>query len=242
MAWSGNSDTISKNTFKNYMYGSNVYILDEISSENCAFLLGDLTTYIQNNADSDDKTISFLINSPGGEANVAFNIIGIMNLARLNGFKIETINLGHVASAASLIAAQGDTRFMSKYATNMIHFGCYYNRIQGIPDIEKANTNVKNWANTIKELYLTATKGKLSEKKLDEFRSDEQSILTAEECLKYGLADVIIEDELAEKTKLEEYSRDYAKGFDKYKNERENRNKPKTKIKKIFKMKDNQDS
>ena len=238
MAWSGNSDTIGKNTFKNYMYGSNVYLLDVITSDNCAFLLGDLTNYIQTNVESTDKTISFLINSPGGETNIALNIIGAMNLARLNGFEIETINLGRVSSAASLIAAQGDTRFMSRYATNMIHFGCYPQYIQGINEIDKANINVKNWSNTIKELYLNAAKGKLSEKKLDEFRSDEQSVLTAEECLKYGLVDIIIEDELAEKVKLEKYSKEYAKGFDKYKNEQEINNKTKVKLKKIFKLKD----
>ena len=43
--WSGTTDTIVQQVPKNYMYNDKVFILDEITTENCAYLLGDLSTF-----------------------------------------------------------------------------------------------------------------------------------------------------------------------------------------------------
>ena len=96
------------------MYGDKIFILDEINSENCAFLIGDLTTFVLNEQNQ-GKSLSIIINSPGGEALTLFTILGLLNTARLHDITISTFVLGTAASAASLFAACGDKRYISKY-------------------------------------------------------------------------------------------------------------------------------
>ena len=54
MPWSGNIDSISQSTPRNYMYGPFVFLLDEISQSTCFALIGDLTNYVM----TEDKTFS----------------------------------------------------------------------------------------------------------------------------------------------------------------------------------------
>ena len=87
--WSGTTDTIVQQVPKNYMYNDKVFILDEITTENCAYLLGDLITIIFN-PENIGKRLQFFINSPGCESFVMMNIIGLMNIAKLYNMSLET--------------------------------------------------------------------------------------------------------------------------------------------------------
>ena len=88
--WDGLNTSVNNTSFRNYMYGNNVYLMDTITSENCAYLIGDLSTFIQNEQNRDISEINFYINSSGGEVYTALAIIGLMNLARAYDFKVFT--------------------------------------------------------------------------------------------------------------------------------------------------------
>ena len=201
--WDGLNTSVNNTSFRNYMYGNNVYLMDTITSENCAYLIGDLSTFIQNEQNRDIGEINFYINSSGGEVYTALAIIGLMNLARAYDFKVSTWVFGWAASAASLIATQGDYRVISKYSRHFLHFGTITDITCKYSEIEKTCQQNLEYANSLHELYISASHGRLNSKLLHELESDERGYVLANKCVEYGLADVILENDLAAKQNYE---------------------------------------
>lgn len=224
MAWNGNSDS-NQTVYKNYMYNNKVFLLDEITSTNCAFLIGDLTQFI-GDPENNQKKLNLFINSPGGNVNTMITIIGLLNLARLNDIYITTYVLGLAGSAASLIAVQGDMRFMSNISRHFVHFGSIFDTTSKPSEIEKTYQQNKDYAEQMQELYIKACKGKLSKAKLLELESDERGYLNAKECMKYGLCDMIIEDELEEKKQSEAETEKLEEEFNTFLKNKKKMNKP----------------
>lgn len=210
--WNGDNGIIGQNTSRNYMYGDKVFLLDTITSNNCAYLIGDITTYILDERNN-GKRLIFMINSPGGEVDTMLSLLGLMNMARLYNIEIYTFVLGVAGSAASMLAVQGDARYMSSLSKHFIHFGCIYDMTTKHSEIEKMYHQNKEYADNIVNLYLDACDKKLSKTDLLRLQSDERGYLSAEQCLKYGLCDSIIENELFDKVKYEDLRREYDKGF-----------------------------
>ena len=177
--------------------------------------MGDLSTFIFN-PENMGKRLQFFINSPGGESFVMMNIIGLMNIAKLYNMSLETFVLGHVASAASLIAVHGTERLMSKVATHHLHFGTLFNITTKQTEIEKIYKQNTEYSENIKNLYLECSHGKLSPNVLDKLCEDERGILNAEQCLKYGLCDHIIEHDLDLKNQEEQARIDFEEVFQKH--------------------------
>lgn len=213
--WSGTTDTIMQQVPKNYMYNDKIFILDEITTESCAYLIGDLSTFIFN-PENLGKRLQFFINSPGGEVSVMMNIISLMNIGKLYNMDLETYVLGHVASAASLIAVHGTQRVMSKIATHHLHFGTLFNITTKQTEIEKIYKQNTEYSENIKNLYLDCCRGKLSPDVLEKLYEDERGILNAEQCLKYGLCDCIIEHDLDLKNKEEKARIDFEEEYQKH--------------------------
>lgn len=232
--WTGNNDSIGINASKNYMYNNKVFILDEITHNNCAYLIGDLTEFIFNEANHGKKLI-FMINSPGGEVYTAMNLIGLINLAKLYDIEIVTIVLGYAGSAASMLAIQGNTRFIGQQAKHFVHFGSIFDVTSKHSEIEKIYLQNKEYAENMISLYQEACDGKLSRDILLKLQSDERGYVNAEACLKYGLADIVVENELAKKFFLDDKHHEYEKGFSnfikskqtKLKNKKQNKGKSK---------------
>lgn len=225
MAWNGNNDSIIPSSSRNYMYGNKVFILDEITADNCAYLIGDLTNFVfapENN----DKNIMFIINSPGGDSYVMMNIIGLINVAKLNNIEVYTFVLGMAGSAASLIATQGDVRYMSDISRHFVHFGAIFDITTKHSEIEKTYSQNKEYADNLTELYLKACGGKLSREKLLEIQSDERGYLNAKECIKYGLVDTIIEEDLKEKVEDETLHQEFYKNYDNFIKAQKSKDKP----------------
>lgn len=210
--WSGNTDLLTNQTSKNYMYNDKVFILDEITSDNCAYLIGDLSTFVFDEQNR-GKSLTFFINSPGGETYVMMSIIGLINIAKLYDIEVTTFVLGTAASAASMIAVQGDRRFMSNISQHLVHFGSIFNVTSLQSEIEKIYEQNKEYADNLDNLYLTACKGKLTKSVLDKLKKDERGYLNAEDCVKYGFCDVIIENELAQKNFYEDQKTVFEQNF-----------------------------
>lgn len=213
--WNGSNETIF-NAPRNYMYGDKVFLLDSISSNNCAYLIGDLTNYVLSESPVQNKTLSFFINSPGGDAYTMMTIIGLINIAKLRNFEIHTFVMGCAGSAASLIAVQGDWRCMTNVSKHFVHFGCIVDVTQKHSEIDKIYTQNKEYAENIDNLYINACNGKFKKELLHEIQKDERGYLNAQDCLKYGLCDCIIEQDLDEKIFNDMIKSEYENGFAKF--------------------------
>lgn len=218
MSWDGNNMSLSKDSPRNYMYKNTVYLLDEISDKSCAYLIGDLYEYVTN-PQNFDNPLNFIINSPGGDVYVMMTIIGLMNIAKLNKIQINTFVMGIAASAASVIAIQGDVRKITNVSRHFIHFGSMWSLTERHSEIEKIYEQTKDYAERIDNLYLQACPG-LTAEKLRNLQLDERGYLNAEQCIEYGLCDSIIENDLADMTKIHKDAEEFEELFEDYTNGR----------------------
>ena len=216
MSWDGNNMSLSKDSPRNYMYKNTVYLLDEISDKSCAYLIGDLYEYVTN-PQNFDNPLNFIINSPGGDVYVMMTIIGLLNIAKLNKIQINTFVMGIAASAASVIAIQGDVRKITNVSRHFIHFGSMWSLTERHSEIEKIYEQTKDYAERIDNLYLQACPG-LTAEKLRNLQLDERGYLNAEQCIEYGLCDSIIENDLADMTKIHRDAEEFEELFEDYTN------------------------
>lgn len=128
--------------------------------------------------------IQIFINSNGGsvmEGTAIYN-----QLRRHPAHKTVYID-GFACSIASVIAMAGDTVIMPRNAMMMIHHAsmfCFGNASElrkAADDLDQINTGNR-------QAYLVKAGDKLKEEKLIELL-DNESFLTAEQCIEYGLAD-----------------------------------------------------
>ena len=214
MAWDGNNMSLSKDSPRNYMYKNTVYLLDEISDKSCAYLIGDLYDYVIN-PQNFDTPLNFIINSPGGDVYVMMTILGLINIAKVNRIQINTFVMGIAASAASVIAIQGDTRKITKISRHFVHFGGVWSLTERHSEIEKIYEQTKDYAERIDNLYLQACPG-LTAEKLRNLQLDERGYLNAEQCIEYGLCDSIIEDDLADMNNIHNQAESFEELFEDY--------------------------
>lgn len=197
MSWNWNNENLHQYTPRNYMADSVVYIQDEITEENCAFLIGDMHKYVMSD-ENIDKSLNIVINSPGGSAVVMTQISSIITMAKLRNIRVITWVLGYAASAGSLIAVQGDERWMSRNAFHMIHFGSIWENFTKESELVKSLKFNQEYTKRMQKIYLDNCPN-LSVEKLKELEEDEQGRLWADECLKLGICDHIIENDYDKK-------------------------------------------
>lgn len=135
-----------------------------------------------------NKDITMYINSPGGSVTAMWSIIDTMNLVKSD---VSTVCIGLAASAASVILSAGTKgkRYILPHAEVMIHQPLGGTKGQA-SDMEIA---VKQILKTKEDLlkYLAARTGQPN-KQLEK-DMDRDKFMNAEESLKYGIVDKIIE-------------------------------------------------
>ena len=135
--------------------------------------------------------ITMYVSTYGGSADEMFAIFDIMNHCK-KSCHIETIGIGKVMSAGTLILAAGTKgkRKISKNCRVMLHqvsagaFGPLFNMTTEIDAIQK-----------LQDQYISAMASctNLSKRKLKSLLNERVNVyLTAEEAVEYGLADIII--------------------------------------------------
>lgn len=131
------------------------------------------------------KEIKIYINSYGGSV---FEGTAIYNqLKRHNAKKTVYID-GFACSIASVIAMVGDEVVMPKNALMMIHnaWMCAYGNAA---ELRKAADDLEIINNAGKQAYLQKAGDKIDSEELLSKMMDDETWLTAEDCIKYGLAD-----------------------------------------------------
>ena len=118
-----------------------------------------------------------------------FQGLAIYNLLKQHKAKINAYIDGIAASSASIIAMAGDKIYMPKTSLMMIH-NCWTYTMGNAKELRKTAEDMDKIAVAYKEAYLD--KIQIDEEKLDQLLEDE-TYLTAKECIEMGFADEIIE-------------------------------------------------
>lgn len=126
------------------------------------------------------------ISSYGGSVFAGF---AGMDMIKSNTLPIHTVVDGAAASAATLLSVVGHKRFVQKNAYMLIHqlSSCLFGKFEEIKDEMQ---NLEKIMNTIKQTYVDHTK--IPSGKLEEILKHDWW-LSAEDCLKFGLVDGIVE-------------------------------------------------
>lgn len=180
-----------KNKFYNFEKSS-----DKVAN---LYIYGDITSYEWDESDvsafgfkkelddlGDLSEINVHINSYGGET---FQGLTIYNLLKQHAAKINVYIDGIAASSASIIAMAGDKIYMPKTSLIMIH-NCWTWATGNAKELRKTAEDMDKIAIAYKEAYMS--KINISEEKLETLL-DEETYLTADECIEMGFADEIIE-------------------------------------------------
>lgn len=136
----------------------------------------------------DIDTLNVYINSPGGSV---FQGQAIHTILKRHKAAVNVHIDGIAASIASVIAMAGDKVYMPKNAMMMIHKP--WNVIAGNANaLRKAADALDKIEESVVEAYLSKTGDAVSQEKLSQMLDDE-TWLTAQECLEYGLCDEVVE-------------------------------------------------
>ena len=163
--------------------------------ENCVEDVEDLQKLLNKNKNA--SRIDVYINSPGGSVSEGISIYNI--LKRTRAYKRVFID-GFACSIASVIAMAGNSISMPKSSMQMIHNAWTWtagnaNELRKTADdLDKINEVVVN-------AYMSKFKG--TEEELRKLL-DNESYLTADECLQYGLCTKIVEDSEDTQSDVEE--------------------------------------
>ena len=133
------------------------------------------------------KDITLYINSRGGLITAGMAIYDTMQYVRSD---IQTIIVGQAASMGSLLASSGakGKRFMLPHSRHMIHQPLGGTQGQAT-DIEIHAKEILRWKDELIKIYEKNT-GHTFNKLKDDMERDK--FMTAEEAVKYGLADKIV--------------------------------------------------
>lgn len=136
------------------------------------------------------ETLRVVINSPGGDVYAGQETFSILyNIRHINSVEIEVQSLA--ASAASVIAMAGKTVKMSPVAALMVH-NCSTYASGDYRDMTHTAEVLKKINECLVQAYVQKT-GMTQEDLLD--MMDNETWLSANDCVKYGFADEIIRDD-----------------------------------------------
>ena len=139
-------------------------------------------------SENPDKPINFYINSPGGSVTAGMSIYDTMQFIKC---PIHTIVLGQAASMGSLLATAGEKghRYILPNARHMIHQPLGGASGQAT-DVEIQARELLRWKMVLTNIYVTHTGQLFSELERD---MERDNFMTAEESVKYGLADKVLD-------------------------------------------------
>lgn len=139
----------------------------------------------------DVDVINVYINSYGGEVAEA---LAIYSALRRHKAKIKTFCDGFACSAATIVFCAGEERTMGRIALMMIHNCMSYIGYANSEELRKAAEDNDKVNQSSIEAYKRVTDGKLTEDQIKEMMTAE-TWMSAEECLEYGFATAIDDED-----------------------------------------------
>ncbi len=173
--------------FKQLEWGINLtsntmYLTYEIDTDQLYAVTTRFDNFIQYNK---DKDINLVISSYGGDV---YAMLGTIDYFNTLPVKVNTHCLGACMSAAAVILACGTgNRTMSKNSTVMVHEGSAFEAGK-TSDVLKGADHLKKLQTNINRILGEVTS---KDQEFWEEVSKQDTYLTADECLEYGIVDEI---------------------------------------------------
>ena len=157
--------------------------------------------FVENLADvKEGDTVNLYINSMGGSVKEA---LGIYNALKRCPAAVNAYIDGFAASAASIIAMAADRVIMPRNTTMMVHNASWY--VYGnSAELRKSADDLDIINAAMLQSYVVKAGEKLTLEKLEEL-ADGETWLSAEDCVKYGLADEFADQEADLTTAAKQY-------------------------------------
>lgn len=168
---------------------------DPEKEENSVASVKDLQEILSKNKNI--PTVNVYINSPGGSVNEG---IAIYNILKRTRAYVRVFIDGFACSIASVIAMAGNAIYMPKSSMQMVH-NAWTVAMGNSEELRKVADDLDKINEVVISAYMSKFKG--TEKELRKLLDDE-SYLTAEECLKYGLCTKIVDDSENTQSNVEE--------------------------------------
>ena len=174
--------------FKNLEWGINIksntmYLTYEIEQDTLYAVMTRFDNFVQHN---EDKDINLVLSSYGGDV---YSMLGIIDYFKTLPVKVNTHCYGASMSAAAVILSCGTgKRSMTQNSTVMVHEGSAFEAGK-TTDVLKGADHLKKLQSNINRILGEVT-GK--DQEFWEEVSRQDTYLTAEECLDYGIIDEII--------------------------------------------------
>jgi len=180
------SHRLDSEIYRNLFESRSVFLLGDIHVQSSATLAAQLLWL---NAIKQDE-ITIYINSQGGD--IDSGLLTIYDTIQWITSPISTVCIGEAYSSAGYILASGSRgkRYAYPHSKIMIH-GVQTSELSGTQDeIEAESKRIKQLNQSLMEIIARHSKQTLTKVKRD-FKKDKY--FTAEEALKYGLIDEVIE-------------------------------------------------
>lgn len=168
---------------------------DPEKEENSVASVKDLQEILSKNKNI--PTVNVYINSPGGSVNEG---IAIYNILKRTRAYVRVFIDGFACSIASVIAMAGNAIYMPKSSMQMVH-NAWTVAMGNSEELRKVADDLDKINEVVISAYMSKFKG--TEKELRKLLDDE-SYLTAEECMKYGLCTKIVDDSENTQSNVEE--------------------------------------
>lgn len=181
---------VQKKSQENFVVGNRVYILGPFDRSISSEVIPALVEVIEALKTEKDSTIEFYINSFGGYSAELLSLLTLIDLAKNNGIKIVTYNLGTAYSCGSMLAVVGDHRYMYRYAHNLPHLGQTFLAPTTVEQLNREAKHAAEWFSIVFDIYSTYTK--MPKKKLKQVLEDDDYYMNSQECLENGFCDEII--------------------------------------------------
>ena len=182
-------DTETQMLFKQLEWGINLgsntmYLTYEIDTDQLYSVMTRFDNFIQYSGGK--KDVNLIISSYGGDV---YAMLGTIDYFNSLPVKVNTRCVGACMSAAAVILACGTgVRSMSENSTVMVHEGSAF-EVGKTSDVVKGADHLKKLQTNINRIL-----GKVT-KKSQEFwteTSKQDTYLTSDQCLKYGIVDKVI--------------------------------------------------
>ena len=200
LKWIGTNATSCANTGTDYIYSINneIYFNSDINELAINKLIKELNNVknsiidknkqlLHSSNESNKIQIILYIDSPGGFLKDCFKFMDFIRIFKKNfNVHLTTIAMGMIASAATIIALSGDTKYITENCTCMIH-ELYAGQSGKYTQLLSKMKHIGMYHTKIVKLYLDNNKKIGEEKLLDLLKTE--TWFTAEEYIEHGFAD-----------------------------------------------------
>lgn len=137
--------------------------------------------------------IDLYVNSFGGYAHLAFQIVSLLEQAQREEITVRTIVPDAAFSAGSIVAVAGSPghRYIERNAQHLAHYGMAGSVDMTPEQAARAYEERTRHFKKIRKHYLDYTN--IDPAELDRLMSDDQGYITSAKCIKWGFADNYME-------------------------------------------------